>query len=66
MKKIEISRDEIYELLLGSELRTIWTKEYGSQEMTDEDNIMDVFIPEVMELIREKLKDTGVYLDYDY
>lgn len=51
---MELSRDEVLEILSGCDLRTIYTKEYGSLEMTDEDDILDDFVPQLIELINSK------------
>lgn len=54
---IYLDREEIYELLCECGLMTIYTKDYGSLEMTDEDSIMDEFIPMVIDYINERLPE---------
>ncbi len=54
---IYLDREEIYELLCECGLMTIYTKDYGSMEMTDEDSIMDEFIPMVIDYINERLPE---------
>ena len=41
MENIYLDREEIYEILCDCGLMTIYTKDYGSLEMTDEDSRMD-------------------------
>lgn len=54
---IYLDREEIYELLCECGLMTIYTKDYGSLEMTDEDSIMDEFVPMVIDYINERLPE---------
>lgn len=63
MNKIYIDREEIYDILCDCGLMTIYTRDYGSLEMTDEDNIMDDFIPNVIEYINSKLKNQEIIIN---
>lgn len=63
MNKIYIDREEIYDILCDCGLMTIYTRDYGSLEMTDEDNIMDDFIPNVIEYINSKLENQEIIIN---
>ena len=53
--EVQLDRDEIYDILCECNLMTIYTRDYGSMEMTDEDSIMEEFLPQVLEYINKKL-----------
>ena len=63
MNKIYIDREEIYDILCECGLMTIYTRDYGSLEMTDEDNIMDDFILNVIEYINSKLENQEIIIN---
>ena len=63
MNKIYIDREEIYDILCDCGLMTIYTRDYGSLEMTDEDSIMDDFIPNVIEYINSKLENQEIIIN---
>lgn len=63
MNKIYIDREEIYDILCDCGLMTIYTRDYGSLEMTDENNIMDDFIPNVIEYINSKLENQEIIIN---
>ena len=63
MNKLYIDRAEIYVILCDCGLMTIYTRDYGSLEMTDEDNIMDDFIPNVIEYINSKLENQEIIIN---
>lgn len=60
---VTIEKEEIYDILCGCGLMTTYTKEYGSLEMTDEDSIMEDFIPAVVDYINDKLDNTRLFLE---
>ncbi len=60
---IYLDREEIYELLCNCGLMTIYTKDYGSLEMTDEDSIMDEFLPMLIDYINEKLPEDRLKIE---
>ena len=60
---VTIEKEEIYDILCGCGLMTIYTKEYGSLEMTDEDSIMEDFIPAVVDYINDELDNTRLFLE---
>lgn len=62
MNSIYLDKEEIYDILCGCPLMNIYTKEYGSLEMLDEDNIMGDFIPQVVDYINEKLENEKISL----
>lgn len=63
MNSICLDKEEIYNILCDCGLMTIYTKDYGSLEMTDEDSIMEDFIPQVIDYINEKLEEEKLSLD---
>lgn len=62
MNSIYLDKEEIYDILCDCGLMTIYTKDYGSLEMTDEDSIMEEFIPQVIDYINEKLENEKLSL----
>ena len=60
--EIKIDREDIYDILCDCGLMTIYTRDYGSLEMTDEDNIMEEFLPQVIEYINNMLKNDQIIL----
>ena len=42
---------------------TIYTRDYGSLEMTDEDSIMEEFLPQVVEYINNMLENDQIILE---
>ena len=42
---------------------TIYTRDYGSMEMTDEDSIMEEFLPQVLEYINKKLENVELVMN---
>ena len=63
MNSIYLDKEEIYDILCDCGLMTIYTKDYGSLAMTDEDSIMEDFIPQVIDYINEKLEEEKLSLD---
>lgn len=63
MNSIYLDKEEIYDILCDCGLMTIYTRDYGSLEMTDEDNIMDDFIPNVIEYINSKLENQEIIIN---
>lgn len=61
--EIRIDRERIYDILCDCGLMTIYTRDYGSLEMTDEDSIMEDFIPQVIEYINELLEDRKIIIE---
>ena len=61
--EIRINRERIYDILCDCGLMTIYTRDYGSLEMTDEDSIMEDFIPQVIEYINEVLEDKKIVIE---
>lgn len=61
--EIRINRERIYDILCDCGLMTIYTRDYGSLEMTDEDSIMEDFIPQVIEYINELLEDKKIVIE---
>ena len=39
------------------------TKDYGSLEMTDEDSIMDEFVPQLLDYINMKSEDSKFFME---
>ena len=60
---IYLDREEIYEILCDCGLMTIYTKDYGSLEMTDEDSIMDEFVPQLLDYINMKSEDSKFFME---
>lgn len=60
--EIKIDREDIYDILCDCGLMTIYTRDYGSLEMTDEDNIMEEFLPQVIEYINNMLENDQIIL----
>lgn len=54
---IKLDNNEIYDILCDCPLMTIYTRDYGSLEMLDEDNIMEDFVPKLIEYINGKLNN---------
>ena len=63
MENIYLDREEIYEILCDCGLMTIYTKDYGSLEMTDEDSIMDEFVPQLLDYIKMKSEDSKFFME---
>ena len=63
MENIYLDREEIYEILCDCGLMTIYTKDYGSLEMTDEDSIMDEFVPQLLDYINMKSEDSKIFME---
>ncbi len=61
--EVQLDKEEIYDILCGCNLMTIYTRDYGSLEMTDEDSIMEEFIPQVLEYINKKLENVELVMD---
>lgn len=61
--EIRIDRERIYDILCDCGLMTIYTRDYGSLEMTDEGSIMEDFIPQVIEYINESLEDRKIVIE---
>jgi hypothetical protein len=51
--KVYIDKGDIYDILCNCGLMTMYSKEYGSLEMLDEDEIMEDFLPMVIEYINQ-------------
>lgn len=60
---VYLDKNEIYDILCDCGLMTIYTKEYGSLEMTDEDSIMEDFLPYVINYINDKLENDKLILE---
>lgn len=63
MENIYLDREEIYEILCDCGLMTIYTKDYGSLEMTDEDSIMDEFVPQLLDYINMKSEYSKFFME---
>lgn len=63
MENIYLDREEIYETLCDCGLMTIYTKDYGSLEMTDEDSIMNEFVPQLLDYINMKSEDSKFFME---
>ena len=61
--EVQLDREEIYDILCECNLMTIYTRDYGSMEMTDEDSIMEDFIPQVIEYINGLLEDRKIIIE---
>ena len=61
--EVQLDRDEIYDILCECNLMTIYTRDYGSLEMTDEDSIMEEFLPQVLEYINKKLENVELVMN---
>ena len=61
--EVQLDRDEIYDILGECNLMTIYTRDYGSMEMTDEDSIMEEFLPQVLEYINKKLENVELVMN---
>lgn len=60
---IRIDKGHIYDILCDCGLMTIYTRDYGSLEMTDEDSIMEEFLPQVVEYINNMLENDQIILE---
>lgn len=60
---ISLDREEIYDILCGCNLFNVYTKDYGSLVVVDEDNIMEDFIPQVIDYINEKMEEKRLLLE---
>lgn len=54
---IYIDKEEIYNILSDCGLMTMYSKEYGSLEMLDEDEIMETFLPNLIEYINDNIDE---------
>lgn len=55
---LELDSTEVSNLLYDNcDLRTIYTKENGSMEMTDDNDIIENFVPALIEYINDKMSD---------
>lgn len=63
MENIYLDREEIYDILCNCGLMTIYTKDYGSLEMTDEDSIMDDFVPQLLDYINRQSEDSKFFME---
>lgn len=55
---ISLDKEDISNILYDNcDLRTIYTKENGSMEMTDEDDILENFVPALIGYINDKMAD---------
>lgn len=61
--EIKIDREDIYDMLCDCGLMTIYTRDYGSLEMTDEDSIMEEFLPQVVNYINGLLENDKIILE---
>lgn len=61
--EVQLDREEIYDILCECNLMTIYTRDYGSMEMTDEDSIMEEFLPHVLEYINRKLENVELVMN---
>ena len=60
---IRIDKEHIYDILCDCGLMTIYTRDYGSLEITDEDSIMEEFLPQVVEYINNMLENDQIILE---
>lgn len=60
---IKIDKEHIYDILCDCGLMTIYTRDYGSLEMTDEDSIMEEFLPQVIEYINDLLENEELTME---
>ena len=61
--EIKIDREDIYDILCDCGLMTIYTRDYGSLEMTDENSIMEEFLPQVFDYINGLLENDKIILE---
>lgn len=62
MEDIYLDKEEIYDILCDCGLMTIYTRDYGSLEMLDEDNIMEEFIPQLLEYINKNSENSRFFI----
>lgn len=60
---ISIDKEEIYDILCGCNLFNVYTKDNGSLVVTDVDNVMEDFIPQVIDYINEKMEEKKLLLE---
>ena len=61
--EIRIDRERIYDILCDCGLMTIYTRDYGSLEMTDEDSIIEDIIQQIIEYINGLLEDRKIIIE---
>ncbi len=60
---IKVDKGDIYDILCDCGLMTIYTRDYGSLEMTDEDSIMEEFLPQVIDYINNLLENDKIIME---
>lgn len=60
---IKVDKEDIYDILCDCGLMTIYTRDYGSLEMTDEDSIMEEFLPQVIDYINNLLENDKIIME---
>lgn len=61
---VYLDREDIEDLLYSNcDLRTIYTKESGSMEMTDDSDILENFVPALIEYINNKMTDSQLEIN---
>lgn len=60
MNSVDLDREEVYDILYGSSLFESYTKEYGTVTVLEEDEIMDDFVPRLIEYINSKLISNNI------
>lgn len=58
-----LNKEKIYDILVGCSLFDVYTKEYGTLSVLDIDDIMEEFIPEVIDYINENLEEDELFLE---
>ena len=60
---VNISSEEVYDILCGCSVFDVNTRDYGQMTVLDEDSIMEDFIPQVLEYISGKIGDFSIKMD---
>ena len=60
---IKVDKEDIYDILCDCGLMTIYTRDYGSLEMMDEDSIMEEFLPQVIDYINNLLENDKIIME---
>lgn len=60
---IKVDKEDIYDILCDCGLMTIYTRDYGLLEMTDEDSIMEEFLPQVIDYINNLLENDKIIME---
>lgn len=60
---VYLDKEEIYDILCGCDIRTLYTKEDGSREMVEDNEVMEQFLPDLLYYINEKLVNNKLILE---